>query len=147
MSDIALESDKVPAHVQAGGGLGNENVTADHLQTPRVKQLQQLSNEVDENHSEHIEGSKPGDFINTITRENYGKDIYVMNVKFTEEFVAWKKREKGGGLAGTYATEKDAIDTLTAQGLNPDDFDITQTQSHLSIMKDAETGNLDTPFI
>ena len=49
MSDIALVSDKVPAHVQAGGGLGNENVTADHLQTPRVKQLQQLSNEVDEN--------------------------------------------------------------------------------------------------
>ena len=48
MSDIALVSDKVPAHVQAGGGLGNENVTADHLQTPRVKQLQQLSNEVDE---------------------------------------------------------------------------------------------------
>jgi hypothetical protein len=147
MKDIALVSDKVPAHVQAGGGLGNENVTADHLQTPRVKQLQQLSNEVDENHSEYIEGSKPGDFINTITRENYGKDIYVINVKFTEEFVAWKKREKGGGLAGTYSTEKEAIDTLTAQGLNPDDFDITQTQSHLLIMKDAETGNLDTPFI
>lgn len=109
MSDIALVSDKVPAHVEAGGGLGNENVTADHLQTPRVKQLQQLSNEVDENHSEYIEGSKPGDFINTITRENYGREIYVMNVKFTEEFVAWKKREKGGGLAGIYPTEKDAI--------------------------------------
>ena len=32
MSDIALVSDKVPAR-KAGGGLGNENVTADHLQT------------------------------------------------------------------------------------------------------------------
>ena len=147
MSDIALVSDKVPAHVEAGGGLGNENVTADHLQTPRVKQLQQLSNEVDENHSEHIEGSKPGDFINTITRENYGREIYVMNVKFTEEFVAWKKREKGGGLAGTYATEKDAIDSLVAQKENPEDYDITQTQSHLLIKKDAKTGVLDTPFI
>ena len=147
MSDIALVSDKVPAHVEAAAGLGNENVTADHLQTPRVKQLQQLSNEVDENHSEHIEGSKPGDFINTITRENYGREIYVMNVKFTEEFVAWKKREKGGGLAGTYATEKDAIDSLVAQKENPEDYDITQTQSHLLIKKDAITGALDTPFI
>lgn len=147
MSDIALVSDKVPAHVEAAAGLGNENVTADHLQTPRVKQLQQLSNEVDENHSEHIEGSKPGDFINTITRENYGREIYVMNVKFTEEFVAWKKREKGGGLAGTYATEKDAIDSLVAQKENPEDYDITQTQSHLLIKKDAKTGVLDTPFI
>ena len=147
MSDIELVSDKVPAHVEAGGGLGNENVTADHLQTPRVKQLQQLSNEVDENHSEYIEGSKPGDFINTITRENYGREIYVMNVKFTEEFVAWKKREKGGGLAGTYATEKDAIDSLVAQKENPEDYDITQTQSHLLIQKDAKTGVLDTQFI
>ena len=147
MSDIALVSDKVPAHVEAAAGLGNENVTADHLQTPRVKQLQQLSNEVDENHSEYIEGSKPGDFINTITRENYGREIYVMNVKFTEEFVAWKKREKGGGLAGTYATEKDAIDSLVAQKENPEDYDITQTQSHLLIKKDAVTGALDTPFI
>ena len=147
MSDIALVSDKVPAHVEAAAGLGNENVTADHLQTPRVKQLQQLSNEVDENHSEYIEGSKPGDFINTITRENYGREIYVMNVKFTEEFVAWKKREKGGGLAGTYATEKDAIDSLVAQKENPEDYDITQTQSHLLIKKDATTGALDTPFI
>ena len=147
MSDIALVSDKVPAHVEAAAGLGNENVTADHLQTPRVKQLQQLSNEVDENHSEYIEGSKPGDFINTITRENYGREIYVMNVKFTEEFVAWKKREKGGGLAGTYATEKDAIDSLVAQKENPEDYDITQTQSHLLIQKDAKTGVLDTPFI
>jgi hypothetical protein len=69
MSDIALVSDKVPAHATKGSGLGNENITAAHLQTPRVKQLQQLSNEVDENHSEYITGSKPGDFINTITRE------------------------------------------------------------------------------
>ena len=54
MTDITLVSDKVPAHVQKGSGLGNENITAAHLQTPRVKQLQQLSNEVDEQHSEYI---------------------------------------------------------------------------------------------
>ena len=146
MSDIAIVSDKMPAHVQAGARLGNDNVSAEHLQTPRVKHLQQLSNEVDENHSEYIDSSKPGDFINTITRENYGKEIYVINVKFTEEFVAWKKREKGGGLAGSFATEKDAIDSLTAQGLNPDDYDITQTQSHLLIQKDANGDHVTTLF-
>lgn len=61
MNDVALVSQNLPAHAKKGGGLGNEDVTADHLQTPRVKQLQQLSNEIDENHSEHIEGAKPGD--------------------------------------------------------------------------------------
>tara|TARA_R100001377_G_scaffold18628_2_gene9637 strand:- start:1181 stop:1840 length:660 start_codon:yes stop_codon:yes gene_type:complete len=147
MSDIVLVSEKVPAHATKGMGLGNENVTAAHLQTPRVKQLQQLSNEVDENHSECIEGAKPGDFINTITRDNYGKEIYVMNVRFVEEFVAWKKREKGGGLAGTFKTKEEAIESLVTQGMNPDDYDITETHSHLLIRKNAETGNLEIPFL
>ena len=43
---IALTSTSVPAHVKEASGLGNENVTSDHLQTPRVKLLQQLSNEL-----------------------------------------------------------------------------------------------------
>ena len=147
MTDITLVSDKVPAHVQKGSGLGNENITAAHLQTPRVKQLQQLSNEVDEQHSEYIEGAKVGDFINTVTRENYGQSIYVLNIRFTEEFVAWKKREKGGGLAGSFASKEDAIESLKAQNLNPEDYDITETHSHLLLRKDAESGSLDVPFL
>tara|TARA_R100001443_G_scaffold387_3_gene1485 strand:- start:6505 stop:7164 length:660 start_codon:yes stop_codon:yes gene_type:complete len=147
MTDITLVSDKVPAHVQKGSGLGNENITAAHLQTPRVKQLQQLSNEVDEQHSEHIEGAKVGDFINTVTRENYGQSIYVLNIRFTEEFVAWKKREKGGGLAGSFASKEDAIESLKSQDLNPEDYDITETHSHMLIRKNEESGNLDVPFL
>ena len=147
MTDITLVSDKVPAHVQKGSGLGNENITAAHLQTPRVKQLQQLSNEVDEQHSEYIEGAKVGDFINTVTRENYGQSIYVLNIRFTEEFVAWKKREKGGELAGSFASKEDAIESLKTQNLNPEDYDITETHSHMLIRKNEESGNLDVPFL
>tara|TARA_A100001015_G_C14753756_1_gene618621 strand:- start:50 stop:727 length:678 start_codon:yes stop_codon:yes gene_type:complete len=147
MNDIALVATELPAHAKKGSGLGNENITQDHLQTPRVKQLQQLSNEVDENHSEYIEGAKPGDFINTITRENYGREMYLMNVRFTEEYVVWRKREKGGGLIGSFATQGDALDHLKAEGLNVEDHEITQTQSHLLVKKDAETGKLDTPFL
>ena len=147
MNDITLVSDKVPAHVQKGSGLGNENITAAHLQTPRVKQLQQLSNELDEQHSEYLEGAKVGDFINTVTRENYGQSIYVLNIRFTEEFVAWKKREKGGGLAGSFASKEDAIESLKTQNLNPEDYDITETHSHMLIRKNEESGNLDVPFL
>jgi len=107
-----------------------------------------LSNEVDENHSEYIEGAKPGDFVNTITRENYGKEMYVINIKFTEEFVIWRKREKGGGLVGSYSSQKDAYTYLEAEGLAVEDYDIIQTQSHLLLRKDAETGELSgQPFI
>ena len=148
MTDVALVAKSVPAHVSKSSGLGNEDVSAEHLQTPRVKQLQQLSNEVDENHSEYIEGAKPGDFVNTITRENYGKEMYVINIKFTEEFVIWRKREKGGGLVGSYSSQKDAYTYLEAEGLAVEDYDIIQTQSHLLLRKDAETGELSgQPFI
>ncbi len=148
MNDVVLVSKTLPAHVKKGAGLGNEQITSQHLQTPRLKQLQQLSNEVDPNHSEYIQGATAGDFINTITRENYGTGIYVINVRFTEEFVVWKKREKGGGLIGAFTTQQEALDHLTKENLNLDDYDIIQTQSHLLIRKDPENGELDpTPFI
>ena len=146
--EIALTASGLPDHLKKGSGLGNENVTSGHLQTPRVKQLQLLSNEVDENHSENIEGAKPGDFINTITRENYSKEMYLINIRFTEEYVIWRKREKGGGLLGSYPSQADALRHLETQGFNPEDYEITQTQSHLLLKKDAETGVVEsTPFL
>ena len=63
---ISLVSNKVPAHVKEASGLGNENVTAEHLQTPRVKLLQQMNSEVDPNHDAYIDGAKPGDFVTAL---------------------------------------------------------------------------------
>jgi len=39
MTDVALVAKNVPTHVSKSSGLGNEDVSAEHLQTPRVKQL------------------------------------------------------------------------------------------------------------
>ena len=144
---IDLVSKDVPAHVMKGTGLGNEEVGKDHLQTPRVKLLQQLSNEVDKNHSEYIEEAIPGDFINSVTKENYGTELYILNVKFTEDFVVWKKREIGGGLVGNFKSLAEATDYLNDQSLDIDQHDIIQTQSHLLMRKDPETGSLGIPFI
>jgi len=145
---VTLVSETVPAHVSQSTGLGNENITKDHLQTPRVKLLQQLNNEVDENHGDHIEGARPGHFINSVTRDNYGRELYVINVHFTEDFVLWRKREKGGGLVNTFSTYQDAVSFLNTEGLPLDDHEIIQTQSHLLLKKDDTTGDLlSTPFI
>jgi len=145
---IALVSEKVPAHMKEASGLGNENVSAEHLQTPRVKLLQQLNNEVDENHNDYIEGAKPGDFINTVTRENYGKELYTINIFFNEDFVLWRKRESGGGLIGTYGSQEAALSYLEKEGLKAEDHEIIQTQSHILLKKDSDSGELlQTPFI
>ena len=144
---IDLVSKDVPAHVLKGTGLGNEEVGKDHLQTPRVKLIQTMSNEVDKNHSEYIEKLAPGDFLNSVTKENYGTEMYVLNVKFTEDFVIWKKREIGGGLVGNFKSLAEATDYLNAQDLDVDQHDVIQTQSHLLIEKNAESGELGIPFI
>ena len=145
---VSLVSNSVPAHVKAASGLGNENVSTEHLQTPRVKLLQQMNSEVDENHDAYVEGAKPGDLLNTVTNEIYGKEIYVINVHFTEDFVVWRKREKGGGLVASCASKAEADETISQQDGSADDFEIIQTQSHLLIRKDAETGEIDsTPFL
>lgn len=138
----------MPAHVKEATGLGNENVGTEHLQTPRVKLLQQMNSEVDPNSPAYIEGSKPGDFIDSVTNENYGTELYVINVHFKEDFVLWKKREAGGGLVGTFSTRQEALDYLANDGLKEEDHEIIQTQSHLLLRKDPETGELiKTPFL
>ena len=145
---ISLVSDDVPAHVQKAKGLGNENVSSEHLQTPRVKLLQQMNNEVDENHDAYVEGAKPGLLLNTVTNEIYGKEIYVINVHFTEDFVVWRKRQKGGGLISSCSSQADADQIISEQDGSPEDYEIIQTQSHLLLRKDETTGDLDpTPFL
>ena len=72
---VSLVSETVPAHVKDAKGLGNENVGSEHLQTPRVKLLQQMNDEVDEHSEAYIEGAKPGDLLNTLTDHIYGKEI------------------------------------------------------------------------
>ena len=147
-NDISVVTSKVPAHVKEGSKLGNENVSSEHISVPRVKLLQKMNNEVDPNHSEYIENAKEGDFINTVTGENYGSSMYVVNVHFKEEFVVWKKREKGGGLIGNFLTRKEAEEYLTDNGLEADEYDITQTQIHTLLRLDDETSEVsDIPFL
>ena len=146
-TNVQLVSKDVPAHVVKGTGLGNEEVGKEHLQTPRVKLIQTMSNEVDKNHSEYIEDLSPGDFLNSVTKENYGTEMYVLNVKFTEDFVVWKKREIGGGLLGNFKSLAEATDYLNSNDLDVDQHDIIQTQSHLLMQKDPSTGELGIPFI
>ena len=145
---VSLVSETVPAHVKEATGLGNENVGSEHLQTPRVKLLQQMNSEVDKNHDAYIEGAEPGDLLNTVSNEIYGKEIYVLNIHFTEDFVVWRKREKGGGLVSTFNSRTEADEAVSNQDGSPDDFEIIQTQSHLLLRKNPETGELDsTPFL
>ena len=145
---ISLVSTQVPQHVKDASNLGNENVKGEHLQTPRVKLLQMMSHEVDENHSEYLKDAVPGDMVNALTGDNYGKKMYVLNVHFTEAWVVWRRRDKGGGYIGSATSAQGAVDLVESQDGSPDDYETIQTQTHLLLRKNEFTGDIDrTPFL
>lgn len=136
----------LPDYMNKSAGRGNEDVNASHLTIPRVKLLQKMSDEVDRHHANYVKDAKDGDFLNSLTRENYGDSIYVLPIKFKEEFAVWRKRDAGGGLIGTFKSEADARAAVTANE-KPQDLDIVQGHSHFLLIKNAQTGELSKPVI
>ena len=146
-NEVALvqTGDNVPAHA-AAAGRGNEEVGVDNLAIPRLKLLQKMNDEVDENHPNHVPGAKAGMFMNSLTKELYEDGVYVINVKFTESYSVWKKRELGGGFAGVRDTLAEAQAIIDEQS-NPAEYSISHSHDHLLLIKDATTGEVSKPII
>lgn len=141
-----LTNDKVPAHVTKGSNRGNEEVKPDDLSIPRVKLLQKMSDEVDRHHANYIEGAKDGDFINSLTHQNYGTELYVINLKFTDDFVVWRSRDAGGGLLGSFKTLGEANAAIAEQD-KPEDYEVKQTHSHVLLIKDPDDHSLSNAVV
>ena len=75
-----------------------------------------------------------------------GTELYLINIKFKDEYVVWKKREHGGGLVGSFKTNKEALDAQQDQD-NPDHYDVKPTHTHLLLIKNPETGELSSPVL
>ncbi len=84
--DINLPAERM----QTAKGLGKIE-TEDRL-IPRLKIMQPLSPEVDEGIA------KPGDFLNSIAKKVYGKEIQVIPIAWRKSRVYWAKREDGGEI-------------------------------------------------
>jgi hypothetical protein len=141
---LVASNDALPAHLKAveGVGRGNENV-GNAIEIPRITLLQKMSNAVDKHHAMHIEGCEPGHFVNSLTNENYGSEIYVISLTFKTEYVVWRDMEKGGGYLGAFASNTEATDAVNQQDV-PADYAINETHSHLILLKNPTTGELDT---
>ena len=147
---LATNSDAVPAYIKAGNR-GNENV-ADALAIPRIKQLQKMSDEVDKHKADkYIPGAEPGMFMNSISGELLGDELYAISTNFKVVYNVWRTRESGGGIVGagdTYADGQALIQEQVDQGNGkPEDFTNTETHSHLMLFKNPETGELSLPAL
>ena len=135
----------LPAHLQTSVSRGNENVSADDISIPRVKLLQKMSPEIDEADSRYIDGAKAGHLVNSVTTELMD-EVYVMNLFYEKGFTVFKKRDLGGGLFGSFASELEAREALNADGLDASEYDITETATHTLLMLD-EDGNVTMPAL
>lgn len=120
-------------------GRGSENVTTADLAIPRLKLLQMISDEAQPGHAKQVEGAQAGMIMNSVTEELH-TSLFLINLSFTKNFVAWRKRKLGGGMAGTFDTEQDALDSLEEQGLSAKDYEIRENPTHLVLVLD-DAGN------
>jgi hypothetical protein len=137
---------QVPDFLQQYGSVGNESVGVEDIVIPRLGLVQQLSPEVDDSDPKHIEGIKPGDFFNSLTRELYASPVPVVFVDRKKEYVVFKKRSAGGGYRGSYGTELEAKQAI-ATGEDPaDQMEIVETATNFGLILD-EAGNVRSEIV
>lgn len=86
-------------------GAGFEDMTQEDLAIPFFAILQKGSPQVEEGGAAYIEGVKPGQFFNSVTKESFdGRDrgTRFIAVHHEHKFLRWKPRDEGGGLVSVH---------------------------------------------
>lgn len=91
-------------------GQGFQNQTNEDIAIPFINVLQALSPECQ---PDGVEGAKAGMLFNSVTQELY-KEIEMCPAITQHVFVAWRPREQGGGIVGTYAIHDPVVKAAKA---------------------------------
>ena len=76
-------------------GSGFENADSDSYAIPFLRILQSTSPQVDEEGPAYVDGAKVGMLLNTVTNELFGKEVKVIPIHYSRDFVEWKP-DRGG---------------------------------------------------
>lgn len=136
-SELALTG-QVPDFLQQYGSVGNESVGVEDITIPRLGLVQSLSPEVDDSDPKYIDGIKPGDFFNSLTREIYTSPVPVVFVDRKKEYAVFRKRSAGGGFRGSFSTEAEAKAAINAGEDPPEQMDIVETATNFGLILDEE---------
>ncbi len=136
--EVANTSNNVPAYIKQDSARGNENVTNDDLQLPRLDVLQALSPQINKKKDQYIEGAEAGMLFNTLTGELYGDSVHITPVSFVKRFLVWvdRKQDNEGGLRGVFDTMEEAERSIAG---DPDEskLEIVPTAEHLVLFDDG----------
>ena len=110
----------LPAHLAQSTGRGSEDVKNEDLQTPRLKLVQAISDELKPKNSAFIEEARNGDLLNSVTKQLWkGEEgILVVNLKYVKRWNVWRNRKfKNGGLVASCMSEAEAIQARNEMAL------------------------------
>lgn len=123
-----------------GGGVGNENVTADTRATPFLLILQDLSPQVKTKMAGYVQGAKPGMFFRTDTQALFDK-VKVVPVYFSRVLIEWVPRDAGGGFVSVSPFSVQLLATTKREGIHnvlPNGNHLVDTHQHFCLMLNEE---------
>ena len=135
----------VPDYIKQGNR-GSENVGTEDLVIPRLEVVQALSPALERDNPGYIEGAKAGDLTNSVTRQLYGREVFVVPVYFTKQWLIWKDREKGGGFRGAYPSQVEANERIEQED-DSEDLEAIDTPTHLCLLIDTQENKVDEVMV
>jgi len=131
---MMLFSDKAPsaapAYLLQDTARGNESVSTEDMAMPRLKLMQPLSPEVNDD-------VKPGTFLNTVTGVAHPV-LYAINLHFQKDFGIYKARALGGGWVMSKPTEIEAHDAIRSLPGTPGDYEVAESHRHVLCVLDEQ---------
>jgi hypothetical protein len=145
-----VQSDQVPDYVKQSAR-GSEQVGTEDLVIPRLEIVQALSPAVKPGDPGFIEGAKIGMLNNSVTRQIYGTEVFVVPVSYTKMWLVWKDRKQGGGFYGSYHSPEEAKDAATTRAkedkIDPSVLQIIDTPQHLCLLMNKHSGKIEEIMI
>jgi hypothetical protein len=135
---VAKTEDQMPDYIKQGQNRGNENVSNDDLQLPRIDVLQALSPQTQKKKDEYIDGAEAGMLFNTLTGELYPDGVNITPISFVKRHLVWVDRQKDseGGLRGVFDSSDEAERFVEAQE-DEDKLEVVPTAEHLVLLDDG----------
>lgn len=136
---VAKTKDQMPTYIKQGTNRGNENVTQEDLQLPRIDVLQGLSPQINKKKDEYIKNAEVGMIFNTLTGELYPEGISFTPISFVKRYLVWvdRKMDNKGGLRGVFDSEAEAEAFFDEQD-DKDKLEIAPTAEHLVILNNGD---------
>lgn len=135
-SNIALANQHV-----TDAGSGFEETSSDSFAIPFLSILQSGSPEVKKSDGAYIKGAEEGMLINSVTKEVYSGDegVEVIPCYYTQRYIEWGLREKGGGFMGEYLPNDPIVGTTVrddkGRNILPNGNQLVDTRNHYVLIR------------